>query len=504
MKRILYITIAAVVLTTNGLLAQDRTDALRWSQYFYDGTARFSAMGGAFGALGGDIASLSVNPAGIGVYRSAEFSFTPSYSITNTNALFTNQPMQSSKFDRGDFNFGYIQPLMWNSNSQGLVSLQLGLALNTLHDYGYNSFAFNKSGGSWLDALVNKMDNDRAYFNTAKMENDNRYKTFGPGDWDAVLGWNNNLIEKDADGFYNVLGNNDIIEQGRYVESRGRNTEYAMSFGGNYANSLFFGLTLGIQDIDYKKYITHSEDVVSTSASDPTDLLWFDYKQYFETQGYGFNLKFGLLYRVDDNLRFGLAVHTPTWLNLKDYYQASMESEFKSDTQYFDPDVTPTNEYEYKVSTPARYNVSAAYLLNNFGAISLDYEYVDYSTMTMQDRYTSRTGNSFNDENKIIKNEFTGVSNIRLGLEIKPDESFALRAGYAFYGSPYKNSIQGGDPTTQIISFGLGYRTNGFFIDAVYKYIMSQSGLYSIYSGSNNISDKYNTSQLALTFGFKW
>ena len=503
MKRIIYITITTIVLSANGLLAQDRTDALRWSQHFYEGTARFLAMGGAFGALGGDVASLSVNPAGIGVYRSTEFSISPYYSITNTNASFTNQAQHSRKFDCGDLNFGYIQPLIYNNNNEGLVSLNFGFALNTMNNFGYNMYAeHDKSQSSWLDVLANKMESNREYFEPDFMESNNRYHNFGPGDWDAVLAWNSVLINKDSDGFYNVLGENDLVKQGRWIDARGRNMEYAISLGGNYANSLFFGLTVGVQDIDYRKYITHSEDVVEPSA---TDLRWFDYDQYFETKGNGFNLKLGLLYRVDDNLRFGLAVHTPTWLQLKDYYQASMQSEFKTDTQYYDPETTPTNEYHYKVATPARYNFSAAYLFNNIGAISLDYEYVDYSTMTMKDRYTSRSsGDSFVEENEIIKNEFTGASNIRLGLEVKPVENFALRAGYSFYGSPYKNSVQGGDPTKQAISFGLGYRNDGFFIDAAYRYIMSKSGLYSIYNNSNTVNETYNTSQIALTVGFRF
>jgi len=36
------------------------------------GTARGLAMGGAFGALGGDQTGVAINPAGIAVYRSSE------------------------------------------------------------------------------------------------------------------------------------------------------------------------------------------------------------------------------------------------------------------------------------------------------------------------------------------------------------------------------------------------------------------------------------------------
>lgn len=59
-----------------GAFAQSAIDAYRFSQPDLRGTARFMGMGGAFGALGGDLSTLSQNPAGIGVYRSNELGFT--------------------------------------------------------------------------------------------------------------------------------------------------------------------------------------------------------------------------------------------------------------------------------------------------------------------------------------------------------------------------------------------------------------------------------------------
>ena len=50
--------------------AQTVDDALRYSQNTYDITARSTGMGSSFGAMGGDFASASINPAGIGVYLS--------------------------------------------------------------------------------------------------------------------------------------------------------------------------------------------------------------------------------------------------------------------------------------------------------------------------------------------------------------------------------------------------------------------------------------------------
>ena len=76
MKRISLIFAAALV-TIFSTSAQIVDDALRYSQIFYNGTARFNSMGGAFTALGGDISTLSQNPGGLGVFRSAEITFTP-------------------------------------------------------------------------------------------------------------------------------------------------------------------------------------------------------------------------------------------------------------------------------------------------------------------------------------------------------------------------------------------------------------------------------------------
>jgi hypothetical protein len=90
MKRIsLLIFVALSILT--GVNAQNVDDALRYSQIFYGGTARFMSMGGAFTALGGDISSLSQNPAGIGVFRSSELTITPQLFQIKTTAGFNGE-----------------------------------------------------------------------------------------------------------------------------------------------------------------------------------------------------------------------------------------------------------------------------------------------------------------------------------------------------------------------------------------------------------------------------
>ena len=81
--------------------AQDINDALRFSQDFQSGTARFRAMGGAFGALGGDLSSIGINPAGSSVFANSQVGITlGSYNAKNTSTYYGNSNSENdSNFD---------------------------------------------------------------------------------------------------------------------------------------------------------------------------------------------------------------------------------------------------------------------------------------------------------------------------------------------------------------------------------------------------------------------
>src|SRR5687768_5505014 len=104
MKKAFLLCIAALA-TGAGALAQNEVDALRYSQLTFGGSARFMGMSGAFGALGGDISSLSFNPAGIAVYRKNEFSFTPAFYSQSTSSLYNGTGSRELKHN---FNFSHL------------------------------------------------------------------------------------------------------------------------------------------------------------------------------------------------------------------------------------------------------------------------------------------------------------------------------------------------------------------------------------------------------------
>ncbi len=58
---------------------QNEIDILRYSYQEALGTTRTMSMGGAYGALGADLACLSGNPAGIGMYRRGDAGITTGF-----------------------------------------------------------------------------------------------------------------------------------------------------------------------------------------------------------------------------------------------------------------------------------------------------------------------------------------------------------------------------------------------------------------------------------------
>src|SRR5690606_20382703 len=86
MKRIFFI--CSLLASTASVMAQDPTDALRFSWTTANGTARQQSVGGAGGSLGGELSTAFVNPAGIGFYKTGDFVFSPGYDFHNFKSTY--------------------------------------------------------------------------------------------------------------------------------------------------------------------------------------------------------------------------------------------------------------------------------------------------------------------------------------------------------------------------------------------------------------------------------
>lgn len=491
-------------LATIPLIAQNETDVLRFSQNFNGGTARFIGMGGAFGALGGDMTSLSLNPAGIGVYRASEFTFTPTVNIDNTKATFLGNSFTDSKYKFNLNNIGYVYT--YNTNKEeGWVSANLGIAYNRLNDFNRNATITTSPNGnprsSLLDGFTLNLSGEKSDVNLSNIPYYSYYE---------ALAQNTNAVWFDQDSgrfinyFETAQQHNQLQE--RTISTTGGIGEYAFSFGANYSHKLYLGITIGVDELNYQEIKSHTE-----SQTPSVNLIDnFNFTDNFKTWGTGYNLKLGLIYKPIDLLRLGLAFHTPTFYNLSSEFYTSMEVNYKlppftnsSQTNYFDQ--TQVSTFDYNITTPMRLIGSLALQFQQYGVLSFDYEYLDYTKGKIR-----ADGDPFTDVNNIVQNSYKSASNLRIGAEGKIGD-FALRAGYGYYGSPYNSNQFNKDASTSSYSLGFGYRGKSFFFDAGYimfntKYVHKLYDYYgtdgSIISETADLNSK--SGRVAMTFGFRF
>lgn len=470
--------------------AQTDVDALRYSQMFPGGTARSISMGGAFGALGGDFSCLSMNPAGIGLYLRNEFTFTPSIMDMRTSSTYLGQTMDATKYNFNISNIGYVaNHQVRAANPDGWQSWDFGIGYNRTNNFNSNvTFSGVNNNNSLLDYFVQQ---------AAGTSPDNLGNTFP---FDAGLAYNGYLInplQNDPNHYNHVLPYYGEIQK-MNINANGSMGEMVLSLGGNYGNKLYFGATLGIDFLNYNENSLYSETNQHDSIPGFRD---FNLNRTLNTTGTGVNLKMGMIYRANDFIRFGLAVHTPTFYSMHDDYSATITSHF--DTVTYTP-ATSTGSFDYTLTTPLRVIGSLAFILNQHGVISADYEFADYSSAMLDDN-----ANDFADVNQNIQQKYTAASNIRVGTEWRFG-GISLRAGYALYGSPFASGStppNGATMSTTNYSFGIGVKDKGLSLDFGYVYSTSKQ-YYQPYSlAFQSVEGSTNTLQnniFVMTIGYRF
>lgn len=483
MKRFCYILAGLLFVSLNFVSAQNEVDALRYSQGFPVGTAKSLSLGGAIGAVGGDFTSLSVNPAGIGLYRSSEFTISPSLYWNNTSSDFLGNKYEDESYRLGLGNIGFVI----NNNKgrkRGWISTSFGFGYNRINNFDQEIFIKGTNNeSSYLDNFV--------YYA-------NNYASLDP--LYEQLAYDANLLPFDTvyNEYWNDIENGGYgQDQQRQISRNGSLGEYTFSFGANYNHRLYIGATLGINRLNYEEIITHSEtdvedDIVIFDA--------FDFEEYLFTSGTGYSLKFGVIGRPASFLRIGAAFHLPTFYYLTDEYENTMNSYFDSGSGFDNQQASSgLYQYNYRLRTPSKFVGSAAVVFGKIGMISLDYEFLNYANANLE-----ASGESFYEENTTIDAVYSSASNIKVGGELKMGPVY-FRGGYSFYGSPYATDQPNVDSNRSVYSAGIGLRNRFFFIDAAYSYYSQDSNYYMytipVVDPSLNTSNG-NTAQLTLGFRF--
>ncbi|HLP74250.1 MAG TPA: hypothetical protein VK155_15195 [Bacteroidales bacterium] len=448
MKRISFV-ILTFLCASAGIFAQNVDDALRYSQIFYGGTSRFTSMGGAFTAIGGDISSLSQNPAGLGVFRSSEISISPQLSHTKTDAGFFGR---SSNYV---YNFGLNQAgIVSNliSNASGLISLNAGYSFNKTNNLNQSvRIQGINTGSSMAD-----------YW--ARSSQGTHYKDLLDAAGIAYDAWVIDTITGSGGRSYGTVFNNygdnppSVYGQNvrRLITDEGFTGEHALSIGGNYENKIYFGATLGINKI---KYTGHFEHLESTDAALPSEFKNFTYTDHFENSGTGYSIKIGAIFRPVEMLRLGIAFHSPTWYKINEYFYEDISSNFTGGGKY-NFSVDP-QRYQYALATPFRVLAGAAVQIGKMGLLSADYEFVDYSTARFSE---TGDGYDYSEKNDIIKSTLKPVNNLRFGGELRLDKLY-LRGGYGYYGKAFRSGEDNQDLQYNAISAGIGFREQRVSVD---------------------------------------
>lgn len=523
MKRTIFTALLSLTAIAAG--AQTMYDGLNYSQNNYYGTARSIGMGNAMTAVGGDLGSIGINPAGSAVAGYSQFTITPNLTISSMNASYSAYPVggadrftneQNKRLTRFSMpNIGLT--FNWKTgNGSGLKAITYGLVVNGTNNFTGKMLAGGRNdktsyqsamavaadgydmdflNGYSIDKDGKRVDRgwDYPYYYGDDFQNDPNKGKFAPwnvianaqagsianyGDTDdpsyywrykATTEGYSNTGEKDANGNYIY----DIFLAGPLNQAYSRNitgSKYDVLFnvGFNFGDTFFVGANLGVTFLNYNYDECYKEAAENPSAfeidfGDKGKTCFSDYRTRYSytADGSGVFGKIGFLWRPVDGLRVGAAVQTPTIMEINERWIQDVNLNY-TDASFNGSAKTPEGDYSYRLRSPYRLNAGAAFTFAGMALLSADYEMTDYSTMKFMSKNGGWNDDTYGKLNDEIRNRM-GVSHmVRVGAEFKPVPEIAVRAGYNFTTTPEYVS-EGNSKTT------LNDRINAFSIGLGYS-----------------------------------
>lgn len=505
--------------------AQSAIDAFSFSQSDLKGTARFMGMAGAFGALGGDLSTLSQNPAGIGVYRNSEIGFT------------LNLDCQKSSSESGRFSMSNEQTKFLLNNIGAVFTMRLpSSAMPNLNiGFTYNKgVSFNRQYTGKI-GLENSMSNYVAglangeNITVGDVTSTDSFDPYNPNDggyaapWLTILGYDGFLItpqgNPDSPHWVGQWGDGTSGTGLFHVNEKGSADEYNIALGGNILNVVYWGMNFDIVNFNYETNTYWGESLNNANIPGNNDVLvrgtadW-SLNNSYRANGTGFNYKLGFIVKPIQELRLGFAFHTPTWYSLTESFAASLPYSYNGGE--YSKAVTNDGYLAYNdmnFRTPWKIIASVAGVIGSRFIISADYEWQAYNKMRFSEPSSYSYGGSFDDwgwdydpwwspsraassdpasvsdsyyyTNKDIESYYKSQHTLRLGAEFRVTPQFSVRAGYSYVSSPVKAEVKenrdivytsGTMPNytltdaTNYITCGVGYRYKKFYVDAAYVF----------------------------------
>ncbi len=484
------------------LHAQTTSDALRYADQDIEGSARFRGMSGAFGALGGDLSALQVNPAGSAVFKNSFGSITLSNANVSNDATYFGRSRNTTE---NNLNFNQLGAVFVFENLDDNIpinKLTFGLNYDQTRNNDDSFFAIGRSSNSidshFIDAAQG-IPLDRLTLRSG--ESINQLYGFlgengGVREQDAFLAFESFIINPDdPDDLDNTTYTSAVaagdFDQEYTFESTGFNGKFSVNGALQFQEDFYLGINLNSHFINYDQVTEYFEGNNNT-GSDINEII---FTNRLSTIGTGFSAHIGGIAKVSSFLRLGASIETPTWFLISE--ETTQRLETISDVNgraLVNPNVINVFP-DYRLRTPAKFTGSMAFIFGKRGLISFDYSYKDYTTT----KFSSSENVSFSNQNNTIKNTLQAASSLRVGGELR-HKNWRFRGGFRYDESPYKNEITVGETTG--FSLGTGYNFGKIKLDIAYDRAEQDRNQQFIDSDvfTNGASISRETENITVTF----
>lgn len=491
------IVLASVFTGAFFAFGQNEVDVYRLSNTYVQGSARFDAMGGSFGALGAESGCIGINPGGFGRASVSAFSFgvigtsikTTSHFRGNGESVSNGTSSMDALKVRIPNLSGTVVSDVSSSNS-GLIYTQISFGMNRVANFN-NSFNYS---GQQFESLLDVFASGAAGIDPMTLYDYQPYT--------ASLAYQTYAIDPDINNnYYPRLNSGDMLHN-RTVLNKGGINEFYVALSANYLDKIYFGASVSYNSLNFSESVIHKETLTDTSG---VSLRSFIYQYDFTTKGGGANVKLGAIFLPVDFLRLGIALHTPTFYQLTDESTATMQALHNDGVKTVDPSLIPADKFKYRIWTPTKVVGSLGLVFGDNGCLNVDLEYLNYGwgrlKTTNDEAYVDY---DYTAENKVVKDQLVDALNIRVGGEWAINNTIFIRGGYGYYPKGDTLARSYGKSYSQTISGGLGFRINRVYLDLSVRYLMSSSVYKAFYESRTELDIINTTFNIGMQYKFDY
>ena len=476
-------------------------DALGLAVDNLTGSARFRGMSGAFGAVGGDLSSININPAGSIFFNHNVATITGSILTLNNNSNYFGKNTSSSD---GTFDLNQVGAVfVFEDRNPKSDWKKIAFGLNYDNSNNYLNSIFS-SGTNPNNSIGNYFLNFAQGNVPLNILNSVNYYDMSFSQQQAFLGYDTYIFEPSSSSSSNTSYYTNIPTGGNYyqenkISTTGYNGKLSGNFSTIYKDIISLGINLNAHFVNIRKNFSVYESNSNTPYNTGSTISEIIFDNQLYTTGNGFSFNLGTIIKVSKEFRLGLAYESPTWYRLTDELTQGVKTNSLNNpdnnpfpSSYHDPIVY----LPYTIQTPGKWTGSLAYIHGKRGLLSVDVSSKDYTQTKFKP-----TGD-YSNENNIISNSLKTAYELRIGGEYKI-KKVSLRAGYRYEQSPYIDTQVYGNLFGY--SGGVGYNFGESRIDVAYSHDQRDFAQALLSSGITDtalINRKNNNVTISYTINF--